>query len=59
MTEILDIKIHEGKYKEVFEETIKEYLSSRKFVYGDREKAICLMDLATINMKEIKKKKVY
>ncbi len=56
MTEILDIKIHEGKYKEVFEETIKEYLSSRKFVYGDREKAICLMDLATINMKEIKKK---
>ncbi|MDR7869284.1 MAG: phosphoribosylformylglycinamidine synthase [Tissierellaceae bacterium] len=56
MTEITDIQIDEGKYKEVFEEAIKEYLSSRKFVYEDRDRAVSLMDLATINMKEIQKK---
>lgn len=58
MTEITDIDIEEGKYKEIFEAALKEYLSSRDYVYGDRkkEKPVCLMDLATINMKEISKK---
>ena len=35
---------------------LKEYLSSREYVYENMKKPICLMDLATINMKEIKKK---
>ena len=35
-----------------------DYLKSRKFVYGDREKNICLMDVATIAVKELKKKGV-
>lgn len=56
MTEITDIKVEEGKYKEIFEEAIKEYLSSRKYVYEENKKAISLMDLATINMKEVGKK---
>ncbi|MEW8973362.1 MAG: phosphoribosylformylglycinamidine synthase [Tissierellaceae bacterium] len=56
MTEISDIDIHEGKYKELFESILKEYLNSRDFVYENRKKPVCLMDLATINMKEIKKK---
>lgn len=56
MTEITDVKFEEGKYKEIFEDVFKDYLSSREYVYGDIERPICLMDLATINMKEIKKK---
>ncbi|MGO1372358.1 MAG: phosphoribosylformylglycinamidine synthase [Senegalia sp. (in: firmicutes)] len=56
MTEIKDIKFNEGKYKEVFEDALTKYLSSRNFTYEDREKPMTLMDLATINMKELKKK---
>ncbi|NLY44791.1 MAG: phosphoribosylformylglycinamidine synthase [Tissierella sp.] len=56
MTQLTDIELEEGKYKEIFESTIKAYLSSRKYVYEDRERAVSLMDLATINMKEIQKK---
>ncbi len=33
----------------------KDYLKARKAVYGDREKGICLMDLATLYAKEAKK----
>ncbi|MBE5039278.1 phosphoribosylformylglycinamidine synthase [Ructibacterium gallinarum] len=32
------------------------YLKSRKYVYGDRKKNICLMDIATIAGKELKKR---
>lgn len=56
MTEITDISIEEGKYKEIFENALKEYLRSREYVYESDERPISLMDLATINMKEIKKK---
>lgn len=56
MTEIKDIEFEEGFYKPLIEKTFKEYIQSRDYVYGDREKAVSLMDLATINAKEIKKK---
>ncbi len=56
MTEITDIKIDQGRYEKLFQETIDEYMASRDFVYGEREKLVCLMDLATINQKEVKKK---
>ena len=55
-TEIVEVDVEEGKYKEIFEKAIYEYLASRKFVYENDSKPVCLMDLATINMKEIKKK---
>ena len=38
------------------EKVYDEYLKSRQFVYGDREKDICLMDIATLYAKEAKKK---
>lgn len=56
MTEIVDIQFDENKYRPLIEEAFKEYLNSREFVYKNNEKPICLMDLATINKKEIKKK---
>ena len=34
----------------------EDYLKSRGFVYGDRHKNICLMDIATIAGKELKKR---
>ncbi len=37
-------------------EAYQRYLQSRKEVYGDREKNICLMDIATMAVKELKKK---
>jgi len=55
-TEIINMEIEEGKLREVFEQALKEYLASRKYVYGDNPKPVTLMDMATINMKEIKKK---
>ncbi len=56
MTEITDISMEEGKYKELFQGALEEYIKSRAFVYENKERPICLMDLATINMKETKKK---
>ncbi|HSH36766.1 phosphoribosylformylglycinamidine synthase [Schnuerera sp.] len=56
MTEIENIKLEEGKYKPLIEKAFEEYLSSRNYVYPNSERPISLMDLATINMKEIKKK---
>ena len=56
-TIIEGIEVEDGKYKEIFEKSINEYILSREFVYGDKEKdrAITLMDLATISVKEEKK----
>lgn len=56
MSEITDITMEEGKYKGLFQSALDEYIDSRSFVYGEKDKKISLMDLATINMKEIKKK---
>ncbi|MBU5427567.1 phosphoribosylformylglycinamidine synthase [Tissierella pigra] len=56
MTEITEISMGDGQYKEVFQKALDEYIKSREFVYENRERAISLMDLATINMKETKKK---
>ncbi len=56
MTELDSIQFEENKYKSLIEDAFKEYLKSREYVYGNKQKPICLMDLATINMKEIKKK---
>lgn len=56
MTEIMDISMNDGKYRDVFQKALEEYIKSREFVYENKEKPICLMDLATINMKETKKK---
>ncbi len=48
--EVIDIKW------DLLKEIYKQYIESRKFVYEDRKKDICLMDVATIAAKELKKK---
>ena len=37
-TIIEGIEVEDGKYKEIFEKSINEYILSREFVYGDKEK---------------------
>ena len=48
--EVIDIKW--DLLKQIYE----DYIASRKFVYEDRKKDICLMDVATIAAKKKKKK---
>lgn len=52
-TEISDIKIEDGPYKDIIEDSLKKYIATRDLV--EDKKAITLMDLATINTKECKK----
>ncbi len=56
MTQIEDIGLEEGRYKDIFQSAIDSYLESRDCVYGKSDRPLSLMDLATINMKEIRKK---
>lgn len=55
MTRFSDVKIPEGRFTDIVKDTYNKYLEDRKFVYGDREKDICLMDIATVAMKKLKK----
>ena len=53
-TKLNNIKIKNEFIKSVYD----GYLESRKFVYEGRDKNICLMDVATIAVKELKKRGV-
>ncbi|MBP5276734.1 MAG: phosphoribosylformylglycinamidine synthase, partial [Lachnospiraceae bacterium] len=55
-TELENVKFLAGDYSDVLEDTYKEYLATRKEVYGDNSKKyVCLMDLALMAMKKLKK----
>lgn len=54
---ILDkVEIEEGSYSEAIKMAYNNYLEGRSFVYTDRTKDITLMDMATLGMKELRKK---
>ena len=55
-TELKDVSFDEGYYTPLFEKTFDDYKKARADVYGDRkDKFICLMDIALMAMKELKK----
>lgn len=64
MTKLTDIKFEEGQYAHIIEDAFNEYLEMREDVYGERAhkasdeggKDICLMDIACIGAKYLKKK---
>lgn len=57
LTRLEQIRFLPGKYKQSMEASFRSYQESRNAVYAARpEKPITLMDLATINMKEIRQK---
>ncbi|HAU5071339.1 TPA: phosphoribosylformylglycinamidine synthase [Clostridioides difficile] len=55
MTEIENVKIEDGKFNGIVKEAYQMYLNSRDNVYVNRHKDICLMDIATVAVKELKK----
>jgi len=55
-TELTDVTFDEGYCREAIEGTFKQYLADRRAVYGDRkDKYVCLMDLATMGARKLKK----
>ena len=54
-TVIQKVDIEEGKLTTPIKKAYQEYLTSREYVYRQKEKDVCLMDIALIAMKEIKK----
>ena len=56
LTEINGIEIEDGPYAGAIGDALKMYRESREVVYGERDKDVCLMDLATIAMKHLRKK---
>ncbi|KEI85427.1 phosphoribosylformylglycinamidine synthase [Clostridium botulinum] len=55
MTEIEDIKIEEGLYSNAIKESYETYKNIKRHIYA-KERATCLMDIATIAAKELRKK---
>lgn len=56
-TQLDEIKIYEGKYSKAIEKALEEYFAIRAEVYGDRkDKIVCLMDMACIGTKVLKKR---
>ena len=54
-TTLEDIKFEDSPYGAVVKEAFDQYMAMRRDVYGDREKNLCLMDMACIGTKYLKK----
>lgn len=55
-TELKDVTFEEGYYRQPIEETYEDYLKSYQEIYKGRDdKFVCLMDLALMAMKRLKK----
>ena len=54
-TIIENVDFEEGRITKEIKKTFEEYLKSRQFVHTNKEKPVTLMDLATINAKELRK----
>ncbi|ACL74881.1 phosphoribosylformylglycinamidine synthase [Ruminiclostridium cellulolyticum] len=56
LTCIDSVKFEKGRFTEIIEETYKDYIEKREDIYKDRnDKDICLMDIALMAMKALKK----
>ena len=55
-TELKDVKFDDGDYREAIENTYREYLKDHSEIFAGREdKFVCLMDLALMAMRRLKK----
>ena len=55
-TELKDVEFTKGDYNEPIENTYRQYLADREEVYAGRsDKYVCLMDLALMAMKKLRK----
>ncbi len=56
LTELKDIKIEDGPYADLFKKSLENYNEMRTDLYAGRsDKPVCLMDMAVIGMKYLKK----
>ncbi len=56
LTELKDIKIEDGPYAPLFKKSLENYTNMRTEMYAGRtDKPVCLMDMAVIGMKYLKK----
>ena len=56
LTELKDIKIEDGPYAPLFKKSLDNYMAMRTEMYaGRKDKPVCLMDMAVIGMKYLKK----
>ncbi len=55
-TRLNNIEIEDGFYKKPIEDAYNTYLEERKVLYKDKQKDICLMDIAVMGMKALKSK---
>lgn len=55
-TRLNNIEIEDGFYKKPIENAYNTYLEERKVLYKDKQKDICLMDIAVMGMKALKSK---
>lgn len=55
LTEIESVEFEESAFTPVFNQAYEDYLAARKVVYADRDRDVTLMDLATINMKALRR----
>ncbi|MFZ3102465.1 MAG: phosphoribosylformylglycinamidine synthase [Desulfitobacteriaceae bacterium] len=58
LTKIEKVEVEVGRFTDPIQAAYREYLESRAYVYGNQEhdRDVCLMDIAVIGMKELKKK---
>lgn len=55
-TELKDVAFDDGYYRAPIEETYQDYLAAHKNLYAGRsDKFVCLMDIALLAMKQLKK----
>ena len=56
LTELKDIKVEDGPYASLFKKSLENYNEMRTDLYaGRKDKPVCLMDMAVIGMKYLKK----
>jgi len=55
MTVLEDVKVNENKYTPGLERAKKLYELADEYVYGENKRPLCLMDIATMEMKKQKK----
>ncbi|MEG6586229.1 phosphoribosylformylglycinamidine synthase [Dendrosporobacter sp. 1207_IL3150] len=56
LTKIDKVDFSDGYFIKPVTHAFNEYLEARHYVYGDKDRDISLMDIATISMKEMKKR---
>ena len=56
LTKINNVEIEGGFFSAPVEAAFEKYKQGRSFVYENKDRAVCLMDIATLGMKELRKR---